>query len=71
MTHKLYELRERRGYTQGTLAKQSGICQPGVSKLESVFPDITLRSLRKYAKGLGGVLRVSIVIGEDEYKLEV
>ena len=53
----LCELRKAHHRTQASLAKQLGISQDGVSRLEK-RSDLLLSTLRKYVKAMGGNLRL-------------
>jgi len=53
----LSEIRKRAGKSQGELAKQLGIKQPSLSKLETQ-PDIQISTLGKILRALGGELEL-------------
>jgi len=53
----LRELRKAHHRTQASMAKQLGISQDGVSRLEK-RSDLLLSTLRNYVKAMGGDLRL-------------
>ena len=53
----LHELRKAHHRTQASLAKQLGISQDGVSRLEK-RSDLLLSTLRNYVEAMGGNLRL-------------
>lgn len=53
--------RIRQGITQTTFAKQIGMTQPQLAKIESLDSIPTLETLNKYADGLGLQIKLSIM----------
>ena len=52
MAMRIKELRERRGMTQGELARKAGISRGYLARLETARQDPTLGVLEKLAKAL-------------------
>ncbi|HSK68521.1 MAG TPA: helix-turn-helix transcriptional regulator [Candidatus Limnocylindria bacterium] len=55
----MVDARRRAGLTQKELAERSGIAQGDISRLESGTANPSLRTLRRLARGMGMVMRVS------------
>ncbi len=49
---QLIEIRNKMGFSQSDLARQSGLTQQMISRIETVDNSPTLRNLIKYAEGL-------------------
>ena len=58
---KLYAERIRNNVSQQELAKRIGMKQPQISKLEMLESVPTLKTLNRYAKGLGLKLEIGVV----------
>lgn len=57
----IYDLREKAGLTQGTLARRVGTTQSVISRLEDAdYEGHSLRMLSRIASALGGTLHISI-----------
>jgi len=54
MDYRVKELREKRGLSQATLSKLSGVSRPTISKLENSDEEVVINSktLEKLAKAL-------------------
>ena len=62
LAHRLAELREKRGLSQGELAKKVGTTQAGISRLENPnYLNYSLSTLGKIATALGARLKVDLV----------
>lgn len=62
LAHRLAELREKRGLSQGALAKKVGTTQAGISRLENPnYLNYSLSTLGKIAVVLGARLEVDLV----------
>ena len=59
----LGELRESRGLTQADLAREMGVSQPNISKIEN-NADPHLSTLDSFVRALGGHLEVKVVLPE-------
>jgi hypothetical protein len=72
-THRRFELRTLRaalGKTQAEIARAAEMDQGDVSRLEK-REDAKLSTLGRYARALGGVLQVAVVVGGRQYLLDV
>ena len=69
LTDAMRELRVIAGLTQAQLAKQLGVQQAAVSKLESALKDHELESVLHYLHTLGADLLVSVKQGEELYQV--
>ncbi|MDH5105920.1 helix-turn-helix transcriptional regulator [Lentilactobacillus diolivorans] len=58
---KLYAERIRNNVSQQELAKRIGMKQPQIAKLEMLESVPTLKTLNRYAKGLGLKLEIGVV----------
>ena len=59
---QIYALRKQRGWSQEKLARESGIAQETISKLESgEFDSITLKTLRKFSRAFDVHMHASFV----------
>src|SRR5258706_10748093 len=57
----LVKLRQDRGVSQAELAKILGVSQPAIAKLEAGRPkDVKVSTLVRYARALGGTVKVEI-----------
>ena len=56
----LYRLREQRGLTQVTLAKQLDVTQGNVSRIENAS-DLYVSTVARYVEALGGRLELTAV----------
>lgn len=60
--HKIADLRKRRGLTQATLAKRSGVSQPMIAQIESgKLNNLTLKTLARTARALDASLKIDLV----------
>lgn len=60
---KIAQARKRKKLSQRELARRSGIPQPSIARIESSeYPNITVNTLERIAKALGGQLRVDISV---------
>lgn len=58
----LIALREKRGMSQGQVAKIIGVSQPAIAKIESGrVKNLQLRTVVQYAAALGGKVKVEVV----------
>jgi transcriptional regulator with XRE-family HTH domain len=60
----LQELQERRGATQRDVARELGVSQPNVWRIEHA-QDTYLSSLREYVVALGGRLELRVVFPDE------
>lgn len=58
---RLYAERIRKNVSQQELAKRIGMKQPQIAKLETLGSVPTLKTLSRYAKGLGLKLTIGLV----------
>lgn len=65
----LIKLRQAIGLTQGQVADQMGISQPGLSKMENQT-DIGLGTLRRYVEALGGNLEIRAVFDKESMLID-
>jgi transcriptional regulator with XRE-family HTH domain len=57
---QIYALRKQRGWSQEELAKQSGVAQETISKIESAdFSSLTLKTLHKFSRAFDVDLRIA------------
>ena len=61
---RLQNLRENCQVTQEELARQMGLTQAAISKLER-RPNVTLANLQRYVEALGGRLEIRAVFREE------
>lgn len=64
----LIEARKEKGLTQKALAEKTGINQADISKIENGKLNISFKTMRKLAKGLGKTLKIQLV---DEAPVKV
>ena len=57
---QIIKLRQQRGMTQADLAKAIGTRQANVSQLERFDANLTLGTLEKVARALGGSMRIDL-----------
>ncbi len=57
----LQATRIKRGITQKQLAEKSGLSQPQIAKIENLDSMPTLKTLRRYAAGLGLKINLEVV----------
>lgn len=57
----LQATRIKRGITQKQLAEKSGLSQPKIAKIENLDSMPTLKTLRRYAAGLGLKINLEVV----------
>ena len=63
-------LRQSRGWSQGELAKRSGITQSMISRLENTSNEMmSIRTLMKLATALGAELKIELIINGLECAL--
>lgn len=63
--HRLRELREQAGLTQGQLAERIGVGQRQVSKIEhGDLENAKIGTVRRYLEAVGGGLVVDFVVGD-------
>jgi predicted transcriptional regulator len=68
--YRLRELRQALALTQTDVAASLDVSQKRISELERGDVDRTrVDTLRRYARALGGTLRVEIEIGTDTYQI--
>ena len=61
LSHRIAELRERRGLTQAELARKIGTTQAGISRLENPnYRNYSLLTLEKVASALHARLKVDL-----------
>jgi predicted transcriptional regulator len=65
----LQELRKERGALQGDLARQLGVTQANISRIEGE-DDVRWSTLAKYADALGGRLEIHVIFGDDEFVVQ-
>lgn len=63
LSMRLEEVRKARRMTQKTLAKNLGMTQPSLSKMEKQ-DDLHIRTLRKFVEAMGGRLDISVTFPE-------
>ena len=61
----LFELRQRREFTQTELAKRLGLSQAAISKFENA-EDCRLSTLERYVEEMGGHLEINAVFEDGE-----
>jgi DNA-binding XRE family transcriptional regulator len=62
----LQRLRKERGALQSDLARQLGMTQANISRIEGEG-DVRWSTLAKYADGLGGRLEIHVIFDDDEF----
>jgi len=61
LAHKLAELREKTGLTQGELARRMGVSQQLISRIESGSDNLTIETLIKFFDVFGVYLKIDIL----------
>lgn len=67
LVEAMVEARTQANMTQADVAKAMGVSQPRVARIES-GKNVSLETLRRYAKATGGKLKISIERGHDGAK---
>lgn len=68
--YKLRELREKRGLTQSVLAKEIGVSQRQISKIENGHLDtMQVSTISKYLEALGGRLSLDFIAGDTRLQV--
>jgi DNA-binding Xre family transcriptional regulator len=58
---KLRNARQQRGLTLEQLAKATGMTKTNLSRLETGSENVTVKTLERYAEGLGARLQISVL----------
>ncbi len=58
---KLRNVRQQRGLTLEQLAKATGMTKTNLSRLETGSENVTVKTLERYAQGLGAKLQISLL----------
>jgi DNA-binding Xre family transcriptional regulator len=58
---KLRNARQQRGLTLEQLAKATGMTKTNLSRLETGSENVTVKTLERYAEGLGAKLQISVL----------
>ncbi|MEO8496562.1 MAG: helix-turn-helix transcriptional regulator [Planctomycetota bacterium] len=58
---QLRNARQQRGLTLEQLAKATGMTKTNLSRLETGSENVTVKTLERYAEGLGGKLQISVL----------
>jgi DNA-binding XRE family transcriptional regulator len=65
----LHELREHRGVSQATLAKQLAVSRPRVSTIERAGEDLRVSTVARYVAALGGSMRIVATFDGEEVEV--
>ncbi len=72
VSSQIYELREKRGYTQAELAQKAGTKQSNIARLEdSDYTGYSLKTLNRIANALGVELKISFEAEELRQKSNI
>ncbi len=69
LAHKLAELREKMGLTQGKLAERMGVSQQLVSRIESGSDNLTIETLIRFFDVFGVCLKIDILKREANHEV--
>lgn len=69
---KLKQVRKQYGDLQGAVCERTGLSQSRISRIENADVDtLNISTIRRYVTGLGGVLRMTVVLPDGtEYQMD-